>query len=257
MGIVGTAFSYQFLKHRYPGGRGVPMSQGDPFKERGISKLAHYFGESLFDELRNKVVVDFGCGSGGNVLELAERGCQRVIGVDIQDSLLAEARHEAATRGLSDRVQFVTTFDGKADVVLSTDAFEHFSDPVAMLKLMGAMLNEHGYLLVEFGPTWYHPLGGHLFSVFPWAHLFFTEAVLIRWRSDFKSDGAKRFEDCAGGLNRMTISRWERIVEENDFEFSSYTLRPISAVRSFHCHITRELFTAVVIARLTRTRTEL
>ncbi len=254
MGILGTALSYRFLKHRYPGGRGVPMSQGDPFKEKGISKLAHYFGESIFDELHNKVVVDFGCGSGSNVLELADRGCARVVGVDIQDRLLADGRDAAATRGVSDRVQFVTTFDGKADVVLSTDAFEHFLDPAAMLNLMGAMLNRDGYLLVEFGPTWYHPLGGHLFSVFPWAHLLFTEAVLIRWRSDFKSDGARRFEDCAGGLNRMTISRWEKIVEENGFEFSSYTLRPINAVRSFHCRLTRELFTAAVIARLTRSR---
>jgi SAM-dependent methyltransferase len=252
MGIVGTALSYRFLRHRYPGGRGVPMGEGDRFTRTGMSKLAYYFGDGLFEELRDKVVVDFGCGSGGNALELAERGCRRVIGVDIQDRLLAEGREAAATRGLSNRVQFATTYDGMADVVMSTDAFEHFADPAAMLNLMGAMLKHDGYLLIEFGPTWYHPLGGHLFSVFPWAHLLFTEAVLIRWRSDFKSDGARRFEECAGGLNRMTISQWERIVQENGFEFSLYTLRPINAVRSFHCRITRELFTAVVVARLTR-----
>jgi hypothetical protein len=55
-------------------------------------------------------------------------------------------------------------------------------------------------------------LGGHLFSVFPWAHLIFSEQALIRWRSDFKSDGATRFSEVAGGLNQMTIRRFERLI---------------------------------------------
>jgi len=252
MGFVGTRLSYRFLKHWYPGGRGVPMSEGDPFRELGISKLELYFGSSQLAELHDKVVVDFGCGTGNNALELVELGCKRVIAVDIQQELLAIGRHEAERRGLSDKVEFVTSYEDKADVVLTTDAFEHFADPAAILRLFGRILTQHGYAMVQFGPTWYHPLGGHLFSVFPWAHLVFTERSLIRWRSDFKSDGATRFEECAGGLNKLTISRWERLIEENGFGQSHYELRPVRAVQALHCWLTRELFTSVVIARLTR-----
>ncbi len=52
---------------------------------------------------------------------------------------------------------------------------------------MNTLLQPAGEVLVSFGPTWYHPLGGHLFSVFPWAHLIFSEKALIRWRSTFKT----------------------------------------------------------------------
>ena len=228
------------------------MSEGDPFKERGISKLALYFGNKQLAELHNKTVVDFGCGLGINALELAELGCKRVIAIDIQENLLAIGRNEAKSRGLSDKIKFVTSYEGKADVVLTTDAFEHFADPTAILRLFWDMLTRDGYAMIQFGPTWYHPLGGHLFSVFPWAHLIFTERSLIRWRSDFKTDGATRFEECAGGLNKMTISRWERIVRESGFVVSRYELRPIRAVQALHCRLTRELFTSVVVARLTR-----
>jgi hypothetical protein len=59
---------------------------------------------------------------------------------------------------------------------------------------MRRMIKPDGCVIAAFGPTWFHPLGGHLFSVFPWAHLIFTERALIRWRSDFKTDGATRFQ---------------------------------------------------------------
>lgn len=75
--------------------------------------------------------------------------------------------------------------------------------------MMSALLEPKGEVIASFGPTWYHPLGGHLFSVFPWAHLLFSEKALLRWRSDFKTDGATHFGEVAGGLNQMTVDRFE------------------------------------------------
>ena len=66
-----------------------------------------------------------------------------------------------------------------------------------------------GCIFVSFGPTWYHPLGGHLFSVFPWVHILLTEDALIRWRAQFKTDGARKFGEVEDGLNQMTIRRFE------------------------------------------------
>jgi SAM-dependent methyltransferase len=252
MGWIGGAPAYWFLKRFYPGGEGVPMPQGDPFKIKGISKLGTYFGPDIFTELRDKVVIDFGCGEGDNAIELAAKGCRHVIGLDIQEERLAVGRAQAARLGLDGAVRFLAQTTEKADVILSTDAFEHFEDPAAILRIMRSLLRDDGYLLVEFGCTWYHPLGGHLFSVFPWAHLLFTEQALIRWRTDFKTDGATRFHEVAGGLNRMTIARWERIVADSPFRFSHYELVPIRAARRLHLHhrLTRELFTSIIRARL-------
>lgn len=226
------------------------MVDYDPFKARGISKLAHYFGKDIFEKLRDKTVIDFGCGTGDNAIECAMNGCRDVIGLDIQEHFLEKGRAEAARLGVAGRVKFVQVATEKADVVLSTDAFEHFEDPAHILRIMRGLLKDDGYLQVEFGYTWYHPLGGHLFSVFPWAHLLFTEEALIRWRTDFKTDGATRFHEVAGGLNRMTLGRWEKLVEESPFRFESYKLRPIRAARWLHCKLTKELFTSTICARL-------
>lgn len=247
MGFLGTSLSYRFLKSRYPGGAGVPMPQGDPFKEKGTSKLATYFGPAIFDELRDKEVLDFGCGHGDNAIELAERGCRHVIGLDINEDYLRIARTTAQQRGVTDRVEFVTEAPGKVDVVLTTDAMEHFSDPLQMLRLMRDLLKPGGYILVEFGPTWLHPHGGHLFSVFPWAHLVFTEKAMMRWRSDFKHDQVKCYADV---LNFMTIRRWERLVPAAGLRFEFQELVPIRPARRLHNRLTREFFTSIVRARL-------
>jgi SAM-dependent methyltransferase len=252
VGLIGGAPAYWFLKRFYPGGQGVPMPNYDPFKAKGISKLGTYFGAGIFAELRDKVVIDFGCGEGDNAIELAAQGCRRVIGLDIQEERLAVGRELAERMGLSHAVQFHAHTDVRADVILSTDAFEHFDDPAEILRIMRGLLRDDGYVLVEFGCTWYHPLGGHLFSVFPWAHLLFTEEALIRWRSDFKTDGATRFHEVAGGLNQMTIARWEKLVAASPFRFDEYTLLPIRAAKRWRLHhrFTRELFTSIIRARL-------
>jgi hypothetical protein len=69
-------------------------------------------------------------------------------------------------------------------------------------------------------------LGGHLFSAFPWAHLTFSEKAFIRWRSTFKTDGATRFGEVAGGLNQMSIARFKKSIAANPFRFASLELIP-------------------------------
>ncbi len=250
MGFIGGPLAYWFLRRFYPGGSGVPMSQGDPYARAGVSKIEKMFGPDVFDELRGKTVLDFGCGEGSNAIELAQCGCTRVIGLDVQERLLETARLRAESAGVADRCVFASGWSEPVDVILSTDAFEHFDEPERILQVMRGLLKPDGLLLVEFGYPWLHPYGGHLFSVFPWAHLIFTEAALIRWRSDFKSDGATRFHEAAGGLNRMTIRRWERIVSASGFKLLTYDLVPIRVARRLHCFVTREFLTSVVRARL-------
>ena len=107
-------------------------------------------------------------------------------------------------------------------------------------------------MLLTFGPTWLHPLGGHLFSVFPWAHLVFTEPALIRWRARFRKDGATRFREVEGGLNQMTIRRFERLVAESPLEFEAFEAVPIRRLRPIAPLLPRELCTSFVRSRLRR-----
>ena len=155
---------YYILRTLYPGGLNLPVPQGNPYKDRGQSKLGVLFGPEVFEELTDKTVLDFGCGDGENCIELAQRGVKRVIGLDIQETCLAVAREEAARRGMVSKCQFVSHTDQQADVVLSTDAFDHFDDPAAILREMARLLQPTGYVLIEFGYTWYHPYGGQRFQ---------------------------------------------------------------------------------------------
>lgn len=91
-----------------------------------------------------------------------------------------------------------------------------------------------------------HPIGGHLFSVFPWAHLIFTEDVLCRWRDDFKTDGATRFWEVSGGMNQMTINKWERLAFGSPWRIERQALRPIRSLRWLRNAWTREFLTSTL-----------
>ena len=247
MGILGGSLAYSLLRRISVDGE-TGYCDGSAYD--GVSKIETLLGHRIWEDTKDKVVIDFGCGDGEDAVEIAKRGAKRVIGVDIREHALARARKTAAENGVSDRCLFTTGTDEKADVILSLDAFEHFDDPAKILQIMRVLLKDGGCVMAAFGPTWYHPLGGHLFSVFPWAHLVFTEKSLIRWRSDFKTDGATRFCEAEGGLNQMTIRRFEAIVARSDFKFAEFESVPIRKLRPVANRLTREFTTAIVRCKL-------
>ncbi|HJU07313.1 MAG TPA: class I SAM-dependent methyltransferase [Rhodanobacteraceae bacterium] len=248
-----SELGYRMLRKLHPRQEG--SAEASMEWEYGLSyadTLREFLGDDWAGRLRERTVVDFGCGNGRGSVELAKAGAARVIGIDIRTDFLDAARARAEAAGVATRCTFTTATDVEADIVVSIDAFEHFDDPAAILGLMRSILHPGGEVLLSFGPTWYHPHGGHLFSPFPWAHLIFSERALIRWRADFKHDGARRFTEVKGGLNMMTISRFERLVADSGFELASLRLVPIRALRKLHTRLTREFLTSLVQCRLVK-----
>lgn len=243
------SLQYHILRSIVP-----PKSKGDRPSSYGgqKSKLSILMGGAFFSSIAGKTVVDFGCGEGAEAIEMARKGAARVIGIDIREDVLNIARKNAEAAGVQDRCVFGTSATELADVIVSLDAFEHFGRPDEILRIMHGLLKPGGEVWISFGPTWYHPMGGHLFSVFPWAHLIFSESALIRWRGDFKSDGATKFSETAGGLNQMTIRRFETLIAGSSFECADLELVPIRKLRPVHNTLTREFFTSIVRCRLKR-----
>ncbi len=239
-------FQYRVLKWISPGESGY-MS-GDVYK--GKIKIKVLLGDKVFDQLRGKVVIDFGCGEGDDAVALAKNQALRVIGIDVRESVLERARAKARREGVEKICQFRTNTNEQADAIVSIDSFEHFGDPASVLLKMSELLKPSGSVYASFGPTWYHPLGGHLFSVFPWAHLIFSEKALIRWRSDIRSDGATRFGEVEGGLNQMTIARFEKLVKQSPFVVDFLEAVPIRRLRLLHNRLTREFTTSIVRCKL-------
>lgn len=247
MGIIGGNIGYQLLRRIGKDGT-VELTDSSSYSHR--SKTEALLGKQIWEEIAGQVVIDFGCGTGGTAIEMAQRGARKVIGIDIQERWLKIAREEAERSGVSDRCKFAKSADERADVIVALDSFEHFDDPAEVLRQMSNFLKPSGCIRAAFGPTWYHPLGGHLFSVFPWAHLVFTENALIRWRSDFKTDGATRFGEIEGGLNQLTIRRFKRFVDESPLRIVEFETMPIRQLRPLANRFTRELTTSIVRCKL-------
>jgi SAM-dependent methyltransferase len=244
-----TEIQYRILRRIAP--TDPNTMSGEAYRDR--SKLVTLLGPQVLCDVAGRSVIDFGCGEGEEALELAQHGA-RVYGLDIQDDLIERARERARATGLEDRCRFGREPSEPADIIVALDSFEHFAEPEAVLTQMHGLLKGGGRVIASFGPTWYHPLGGHLFSVFPWAHVLFSEQALIRWRSDIRSDGATRFSEVAGGLNQMTIARFERLVAASPFRLERIETIPIRKLKWAHSRLTRELTTAIVRAQLVKPR---
>lgn len=243
-----TSLQYHLLRSAWPGGKQVL----DGSAYRGKSKLAALLGPDFLNAIRGRSVIDFGCGEGDDAIEMARRGAGRVTGIDIREEVLEKARLRAVEAGVGHICQFRQQAAEPADLVISLDSFEHFADPAGALAAMESLLASGGEIFVSFGPTWYHPLGGHLFSVFPWAHLLLSEKALLRWRSTFKNDGATRFGEVSGGLNQMTIWRFEELAKRSRLRVESLELVPIRKLQAVHNRLTREFTTAIVRCHLVK-----
>jgi len=240
-----TELQYSLLKRIAPYSKDSP-NNGQETRWVGEAKIKLLLGNHFLNGLQGKKVIDFGCGEGHEAIAIARLTDCTVTGLDIRESVLETGRSSAREAGVSDRCSFTTSYEGKADAVICIDAFEHFENPGAILSTLSDLLKPDGKVFFSFGPTWYHPLGGHLFSVFPWSHLLFSEQALIRWRSDFKSDGARRFGEVEGGLNQMTIKRFRQLVAESPLSLEAIDCVPIGRLRPLHNPLTQEFFTAIV-----------
>jgi SAM-dependent methyltransferase len=214
----------------------------------GRSKLEVLLGPTIWDQTRGKDVLDFGCGPGVEVVEIAENGAGHVIGVDLRQRWLDLGSDHAAARGVQHRCTFAPEWEDPVDLIVSLDSFEHFADPAGVLARMRRLLRPGGRVLAAFGPTWYHPLGGHIYSVFPFSHLLFSERALVRWRALHKADGATTIAE--SGLNKMTIRRFIDLVARSPLRFARFELLPIRPLRLIASRATREFTTAAVRCEL-------
>jgi SAM-dependent methyltransferase len=219
--------------HRVCFREAIPPSYSDESIEPSFDALEESAGRFLprFEgrlNLESKTVLDIGCGAGNLCVEAARRGARRVVGVDVQP--LAGQRELIARRfpDLSARIELIETDgdmselgDDQFAVVLSKDSFEHYPDPESFIQVLIARLEPGGVLAVHFAPLWKSPKGGHIdfMTRLPWAHLLFPERVIMAERRRFRpAEEANRFEDIRGGLNKMTLHRFGKLMADTELE---------------------------------------
>jgi 2-polyprenyl-3-methyl-5-hydroxy-6-metoxy-1,4-benzoquinol methylase len=236
----------------------MPIGQGNH-----LVMFETAFGKSFGSAIKNKVVLDIGCGGGAQVISMAQCGAAKSIGADYRPNFV-DALDFAIKTGIKDRTYFTTEplrslGEGSVDVVASQNAFEHFKDPAVILADAKYVLKPGGQFFIVFSPPWLHPFGVHMFFMikYPWAHFLFSEQTIMAVRKMYRNDGATRFIETEGGLNQMTISKFERLVSESGFECKGLSLTPIRIFPMFLTKLPglRELITTVVSAELVRPAT--
>lgn len=215
-----------------------PDDYEESYFRRGAAE-ARTFLQRFTDpiDFRGKRVLDYGCGYGSLSFYLAqEEGASAVTGVDIDQSRVGFARQKLLSEypGLTDSVEFMPPGEvgrDRFDVVVSKDSFQHYNDPAGVLSEMQQFLAPGGLIAIGFGPLWKSPYGGAIdfMTKLPWAHLIFSEKVIMRERMRYRPDEkAGTYKETLGGFNKMTLQRFRKIVAASGLQVLSFRVNASS-----------------------------
>jgi SAM-dependent methyltransferase len=226
----------RFFCYPPPGKKILDTDNALASESDSLGLLKHYFGNHFVQSIKNKLVLDIGCGEGIQVVGSIIEGAKYAIGVEIRP-IFGKGEEWAKQLAIFERVKFTLSpireiGEGCVDVAISQNSFEHFTNPEQILDDVLYVLKRDGKFFITFGPPWLHPYGEHLnFMVrYPWAHILFSEKTIMAVRKLFRNDHADRFEEVEGGLNKMTINKFKRSVRRFGFKLEELSLTPVKGL---------------------------
>src|SRR6266700_7467642 len=94
-----------------------------------------HIASAIPDDLSGATVLDVGCNGGFYSIEMKRRGAERVLGIDVDDRYLNQARFAAGTLGLEIELQkrsiyFAHELPGQFDYVMFMGVFYHLRYPL-------------------------------------------------------------------------------------------------------------------------------
>ena len=168
--FAGVAGVLPQLPAAYRSGGGVPYAAYGQEMRRGIAALnrpmfLHELASSwlpampdLNQRLRSTPptrVLDLGCGLGASSIALARAYPRiQVLGVDLDQTSVTEARTQAAQSGVADRVTFVVgdaaqvNVEARFDLVTVFEALHDMGDPEGTLRAVRGLLADDSSVLV-------------------------------------------------------------------------------------------------------------
>jgi SAM-dependent methyltransferase len=253
-------------------GRPLERAQMEYDDERGPEGFHCIFN---FD-LRDKDVLDLGCGFGGRAVYYREMGARSVIGIEPDQKNVAEAREfgilrNAQINAVAGTAEQIPLPDSCVDVITSYDVFEHVQSLQQTLQECYRVLRAGGVVYAVF-PPFHHPTGGsHLHgyvsnSLAP--QLLFSRRALLRALYQLRDEGAISYlptmheNDALPQVNGTTISQFLRMLKAVPFSKKRVSLPPFKSNRfawingiaalGVRLPLLREIFTNRIVCELVK-----
>lgn len=111
----------------------------------------------LIGDVKDKTILNIGCGAGGHDRKLIELGAKEVLGIDISEKMICEAKKNCDSDKISYQVLSMNNLeeiDKKFDLVVSSLAIHYIEDYDGLCKKVYNLLNDGGQFIFSHG----HPM---------------------------------------------------------------------------------------------------
>ena len=174
-----------------------------------------------FISLKEKKIIDIGCGHGSNAYTLAIGGAN-VTAMDIDEDRLEVAKkinhHPNITYTKNPIEKFINE---KFQIVTILDVLEHIENYEKLIKNVTSIINKDSFIYIEYNP-YFSFIGHHLYDytllpvqLFPYE--ITKKIVLTKAKKGgiFSADKSlKQFRD----LNKITCRKVRKVLKENNLE---------------------------------------
>jgi SAM-dependent methyltransferase len=201
------------------------------FNEQAITveKYVIPFLQDVIEITAETTVLEIGCGEGGNLQPFLDRGCKRVVGIDLGEQrienakiYLGEHKNAANAELLCSDIYDIEDL-GQFDVIITRDVLEHIHNQDRFMEFVKKFLAPGGKLFHGF-PPWQNPFGGHqqmctskFLSKLPYFHLLpnFMYRGMLKMSKETPARIESLMEIKETGIS---IERLERILKKTNFK---------------------------------------
>lgn len=159
----------------------------------------------LIPNVKEKKILDLGCGYGENDNYCRDLGAKEILGIDISEHMIKIAEKNNADENIKYKVmamEDISKIKEKFDIVISSLAFHYVKDYEKLIKDIYNLLNDNGILIFSID----HPL--RIASKFePWMKKNYTE-INGKWFllvSDYNREGIREKE-----WNGVIVKKYHR-----------------------------------------------
>lgn len=112
---------------------------------------------ALIGDVKDKSILDLGCGAGGHDRKLVSLGAKKVLGIDLSNNMINEAIKSNSSDKIEYRVMSMNDIDklnDKFDLIISSLAIHYIEDYDTLCRKVYNLLNDEGLFVFSNG----HPM---------------------------------------------------------------------------------------------------